>query len=396
MISEIAALRQSSTKEQIWELATTTLIDKVTYIDSTYREMKSLMREVVSFLISSWHGPNGDNDILEQWRRSGLRESDVVAALRVLRNNDANKVRKYEATYYLARFYEAKCHNSQALEFYMKAAQEAADNLSYIITAGEMALKLGKVSTAESIFRSAMIQIPSQETPIRVAVINGLASTHFHKGEYQTALLYYERIMDELGRLGGTLLHAAVMNNVGWANVEIGKCQEGIRLLRHARDMKKAAGDTGGSVALTVCNLSAAHRRLDQPHEALKGLCEAEAIVQREYELCFPRHPILLKIYNCRGVILSDLRNFKAASQELDRALGIANDVLPECHFERIVINYNLAMTFKSLNDLVRFRQHCDTVLNLLHQCETAPPGTVQEIMRGMLSTRHPNEWLTD
>jgi tetratricopeptide (TPR) repeat protein len=384
MISEIAALRQLSTREQIWELATTALIDKVTYVDSTYREMQSLMREVVSFLISSWPGLNVDNDMLEQWRCSGLRESDIVAALRLLCNNYSNNAQKAEATYYLARFYEAKCRDNQALECYVKASREAPDNLYYLVTAGEMALKLGKLSTAESILQPAIPKIFSQEISIRVAAINGLASTHFHKGAYWNALQYYKTIMDELGRLGDDLLHAAVMNNVGWANVEIGRYREGIQLLLRARDMKEASGDTGASVALTVCNISAAHRRLDESQEALKSLREAETIVQREYKARFPRHPILAKIYNCLGAILFDFGELQAASQEFKRALDIASDVFPKYHIEKIVYNYNLAMTFKSLNDQVRFRQQRDIVLSLLHQCENGPPKMVQEILRAM------------
>jgi tetratricopeptide (TPR) repeat protein len=395
MVSELAALRHSSTIDQIWELATTALIDKITYVDSTYREMQSLMRDVVSFLISSWHGPNVDDEILKQWRRSGLRESDVVAALRQLCNSSANKNKESEAIYYLARFYEAKCRDRQALEFYVKAARES-NNLKYIITAGEMALKLGEILIAESIFQPAVSKISSQEVSLRVAAINGLASTHFHRGAYQSALLYYEEIMGELETLGDDLLHAAVMNNVGWANVEIGRYRDGIQLLLRAKDMKEAVGDTGASVALTACNLSATYGRLKEPQEALKRLREAEMIVQREYKARFPRHPIFVKIYNCQGAILFDLKEFQAASQAFKHALDIASDVFPKCHIEKILINFNLAMTFKYLNDLVRFKQQRNNVLSLLHQCENAPPTILQEISRAMFSDRCPDKDLTD
>ncbi len=222
------------------------------------------------------------------WIRGWLdRYSEALRAitrgLRVLdgvEGHDAACQRTAMLAWY-AQFCEEGGKHRRAIAWAEKAieAAEAAPDRSGLAHAlkimGWAQMELGELETASTLRRSLALYETLDDLPGQASVLNMLGGFAYWRGEWDEALLRYERARELSSRTGNTVLGAFCATNIGEIALDRGELELAGALFRDAARVWRVAGDRPGSafVKLLLGRTAAGAGRYD---EALELLTEAQ------------------------------------------------------------------------------------------------------------------------
>jgi len=365
-----------------WSIISTDLIEKIVFIDESYREMKLKVAEVLSYIQKEiWRDPASRQDGYAS--RSELSHADVTSILRSHLDRMTARRRNREAAlaaFYLAEFYQVFHNSSDADECYAIAVKLAPDNLNYRISAGETALSHGAFEKAEMAFAGAAVLLDGQTDPSTgFKVLNGYGGSLFHQGKYYEAELHYRELLFDISLLKkNDAQAAALLNNLGWILFKLGDVNDGMALLRQSLEMKIRISDSAANRAMTLCNLAHIDMKTDHFDDACFNLDAAEKFVRHEYGKIYPNHPILARVHNQRGVVYLSEKRFDLAAKEFERGILILENQFGRYYTQTLIALHNQFLAYENGSRYRKSKEVAEELRERMRQ-ETVPP----EIKKG-------------
>lgn len=132
--------------------------------------------------------------------------------------------------------------------------------------------------------------------------------------DFETATLFYERVLKVVGGDIDNAEEAAVLNKLGIALTSLGRQEEAIEKFNRAKRLAKST--SGADYALTVNNLGLAYASFGRYKDAVSAFEEAESIA------------LTYRDEASRAVILNNLGLVTAATAEYEQAVGYYQQAL--------------------------------------------------------------------
>ena len=113
-------------------------------------------------------------------------------------------------------------------------------------------MELGDLETTSSLRRSLALYEELDDLPGQASVLNMLGGFAYWRGEWDEALIRYERARELAVRTGDTVLGAFCATNIGEIALDRGELDLATSLFRDAARVWRVAGDRPGAAFATL------------------------------------------------------------------------------------------------------------------------------------------------
>lgn len=176
-----------------------------------------------------------------------------------------------------------------------------------------------------------------------LTVMNLLGGVYMMLGDHpKAAALFQEALAIERQFYPNDTELARSLSGLASLAMQEDRAAEGVPLAEEALEIAvKATGDDSLDSALAYANLAEAHRVLGRPDRAIPLFRKSRAIYEKRLG---PDHPRVSSVLTQEGIIALNEGKLGTAEQAFTRALDIVRKSCPNCSYERIVAENDLAL----------------------------------------------------
>lgn len=185
------------------------------------------------------------------------------------------------------------------------------------------------------------------------AALNNLGIAHYHLGEYNTALGYYENSLRLAERIENDERVANALNNIGVIYYMWGEYDRTLEYYSRALEIRKRSGDLHGT-AVAVNNLGNVYFETERYDEALKHLLEALDLYTQTGD-----ERLAASTLNNIGLLYQETERLDEALESFERAL--ANE-------ERINDKPGIALSYNNIGLIYQSRGQYGEALDVFRR----------------------------
>ena len=226
----------------------------------------------------------------------------------------------------IARTYTLAGDLESSLPYYNRAAS-VADNVGdlnrqavALRNAGGVLSDLGRLNDALDYFTRALSVREEQGVPA-ADVLNHLGITHRRLGDFESALEYYQEVVEIATETEDKEELAAANSNIGVVYIYAGRPSRSIRYFERAKKQFEEIGDTDGVLDATI-NLASGHFEM-QDYESAETLVTEALVLARQLEDELGESTTRILV----GNVLSRLGRFDESIESFEAGLQQAIDL---------------------------------------------------------------------
>ena len=195
---------------------------------------------------------------------------------------------------------------------------------------GQVLLDMGQSEKAQQVYEILLGQTTDEFARGRIYERLGVA--HYHKGDYQEAIGFYEKSLEMFNKIrpppSSSL--ASTYTNIGLVYDAMGDYPKALSSHEKALAIdQQSLPPNHPDLAASNNNIGEVYRNMDDYPKALSYYEKALAIQQQSLP---PNHPRLASSYNNIGLVHSNMGDYPKALSSYEKALAIRQQSLPPNH----------------------------------------------------------------
>jgi len=209
-----------------------------------------------------------------------------------------------------------------------------------------------------------------------LTVMNLLGGVYMMLGEHpKAAALFNEALPVERKLYPNSTELGRSLSGLATLAMQEGRGAEGAPIAEEALAVAiKADGDESLDAALAYANMGEAHRVLGRLDRAEPLFRKARSIYEKKLG---PDHPRVSSVLTQEGLIAMQQNKLATAEQTLSRALAIVEKTCPECVYERVAAENDMALLRIRQGDLGAADELLADVLKRQEQSGSVPPAEI-------------------
>jgi tetratricopeptide (TPR) repeat protein len=209
-----------------------------------------------------------------------------------------------------------------------------------------------------------------------LTVINLLGGVYTMLGEHsRAAVLFQEALPVERELYPNSAELGRSLSGLATLAMQEGRAAEGAPIAEEALAVAiRSEGDDSLDAALAYANMAEAHRVLGQLDRAEPLFRKSRAIYEKKLG---PDHPRVSSVLTQEGLIALQENKLATAEQSLTRALAIVEKTCPDCVYERVAAENDMALLRIRQGDLGAADELLADVLKRQEQSGSVPPAEI-------------------
>jgi tetratricopeptide (TPR) repeat protein len=163
---------------------------------------------------------------------------------------------------------------------------------------------------------------------------------------------------------------AAIYNQIGWANDELGKYKEAITFYEKSLEIKKTLPSNHPNLASSYNNIGAVY---DKMGEYSKALSYYEKALELQQQSLPPNHPDLAMSYNNIGAVYNKMGEYSKALSSYEKALELQQQSLPPNHPDLAKSYNNIGTVYYNMGEYSKPLSYYEKALEI--RLQSLPPN---------------------
>ncbi|CAF1580533.1 unnamed protein product, partial [Adineta ricciae] len=245
---------------------------------------------------------------------------------------------------------------------YMRKELGEGDSMSKL---GHLMLKMGEYDQAHDIYATQFGSREKNNAQTQSHINHQLGYVFSAKGDYKTALIYYEKALqgkvDAVGAEDSSL--APTYNNIAGVYQSLGDYPSALSSYHKTLSIEEKSLSTDDlALATTYGNIGLVHRLLADYKQALSFYERALAIREKTLPL---NHPDLATTYGNISGLHQDMGDYSKALEYAQKALDTRKRSLPSKHPDLATSYGNLGSVYSSMGDKTKGLQYYEKSLKI-------------------------------